>query len=331
MPTNSKQMKTARYAIQATFLVLLSILFFSLVGWSLSLSFRPMNHAKMKCNDPDINNPMVSDKGWNIVLVALGFFIVSIIIPALGKKIKSFDGVWYNCLVFMRPGLIFFIGFCATFVLVQYTSKSLGFPAPNFIAACHPENVTSLCNATSTHYVIVNCTTKKSWISASSSFPSVITTMQTFDMSFLALYIGHRIKSKGSKWIIFLVSLIAMIFTVITGSLTIYCNEAFQSAVWVGYVIGVLCAGLTMMCLELLEWKKRDNLPRFWNDSLFPFPKRNKVNVPFQTLDPLPSGHSAPPPPSYSRFGNPSNFPPPVSHPPPYPDNYPTAPPIEWD
>ena len=101
MPTNSEQMKTVCYAIQATFLVLLSILFFSLVGWSLRLSFRPMNHAKMRCNDPKINEPMVSDKGWNMILVALGFFIVSIIIPALGKKKNQRTAfgttIWCSC------------------------------------------------------------------------------------------------------------------------------------------------------------------------------------------------------------------------------------------
>ena len=140
-----------------------------------------------------------------MILVALGFLIVSIIIPALGKKKKSAeDGFWYNFLVFMRPVLIFFIGFCATFVLVQYTSKSLRSPAPNFIAACQPGNVPSLCNVTSTDYVIVNCTTEKSWVPASSSFPSVISTMQAFDMSFSVLYI-FCITSKAKSFKLFVV------------------------------------------------------------------------------------------------------------------------------
>ena len=153
----------------------------------------------------------------------------------------------------MRPGLIFFIGFCATFVLVQYTSKSLRSPAPNFFAACQPENVTSLCNATSSHYVIVNCTTKKSWISASSSYPFVITTMQTFDMFFLVYYIFYRTNSLVK----FFVSVsIASIFKLITGCLTLYCNEAFLSAVGTGQLIGISCALLTFMCLRWLEWKK---------------------------------------------------------------------------
>ena len=326
-------MKTVRYAIQATFLILLSILFFFFVMWSLNSSFRPaMKLAKMKCNDPDINNPMVSDKGWNMFLVAIGFFInLSIIIPALLKKIKPVNGVWYNCLVFLRPGLIFFIGFCATFVLVQNTSRYLGLAAPNFIAACQPDNVTSLCNVTSTRYVIVNCTTEKSWVPASSSFPSVITTMQAFDMLFLALYVNYRIKSKANRHIKFIASLIALIFTLTTGCVTIYCNEAYLSDVWIGCVVGGTCAGLTMMCLGLLEWEKTENLPRFWND---PLPDGRKLTIPRQTLDPLPSGHSVSPPPSSSLFGDPKNHPPPVSrppvNPPPYPGIYPTAPPIEW-
>ena len=269
-----------------------------------------------------------------MILVALGFLIVSIIIPALGKKKKSAeDGFWYNFLVFMRPVFIFFIGFCATFVWVQIMSKYFGLAAPNFIAACQPENVTSLCNVTSTDYVIVNCTTaEKSWVPASSSFPSVITAMQAFDMFFFALYIYIPIKSKANKDVkMFGSQCIASIFTLATGCLTIYCNEASIVVVFTGFAYGVAGASWTMMCLlsveTFLKLEKKENLPRFWND---PLPDRIKSTIPRQTLDPLPSGHSAPPPPPYSGLET-NNLPPPVSHPPPSPGNYPTVPPIEWD
>ena len=317
--------KKANNGIKIMILVGLSICVFILYGFSTTIL--PRNLSKMKCNDPSINKPMVSDNGWNVFLIVIGFVTLSITIFALGKKRKSADGFWYNCLVFLRPGLIFFIGFYATISFVEIMSKYLGYTAPNFIAACQPNNVNRLCNTFSSRYVIVNCTTPRdSWVPASSSFPSIMSTMQAFDMFFLVLYINYRIKSEANRWIHYVAGLTALIFTLATGCLTIYRNEVGNNGVWVGYLIGILSAITTMKILKWLE-KEYQELPRFWNDPStdeieMTFMPRSDTKCPTSTATPkrttqddvkFPSP-SAPafhlPPPSYNSLFERSKNPP---------------------
>ena len=245
--------------------VLVGLAFLALILAAL-LTFSERKHvARMKCNDPDINEPKIADFDWNLLLPSIGTVIASIMIIIHRKKQNSADGFWYGLFVFLCPLFVVTIGLNLTAWLVQLISVCSGFTAPNFIAACQPDNVNLVCDAFSNRYVIVNCTTPRdSWVPASSAFPSTISTVQAFVMFFLILYIGYRIKNE-SKPIHFVVGLIGFLSTWATGCIVINRNEATISAVLVGYLIGIVSATISIKILKLLE-KEMELLPRFLND-----------------------------------------------------------------
>ena len=282
-----------RAQIYIALLIGLCITLLLLMDWSEKL--RPPN-LEIKCNDPTIQKPIMS-MNWMVfgdfLLFVFGFFAGSRIILLLQisqqKRQTSAAECW---LVFMRPNLIFFIGFCATVVWVEIMSKYLGIKAPNFIAACQPYNLCNLCANMSRASVIVTCSKSQStWIPAASAFPSVISTVQAFDMCFLTLFVVYRLKNAAKRWITYVVLLIASISTLATGGLTIYLNKADLFGVCVGCLIGILCSALTMSVLAWLEREKKPELPRFWNDP--PPNDCSKKTVPSQAL---PSDAPIPPP-----------------------------------
>ena len=101
---------------------------------------------------------------------------------------KSGQRIWYNWLVCWCPGLIFHIRFCATYTLVETLCVYWRCTAPKSIAACKPENVSSICDAMSNHYVSIKCTTnnEEMWVPASSAWPSVL-----IIICFTALYFWY--------------------------------------------------------------------------------------------------------------------------------------------
>ena len=254
----------------------------------------------MKCNDPQINEPMINDgvNYWSKYLI-LGFglllFLFKIIIMGLNSIVA---GHWYYG--FVRPFLIVLIGIFGTYALVKIMSKHLAVTAPNFIAACEPQDLTLICNETASHLVRVNCTTPQNlWIPASSAFPSMISTIQSFVMCLMVLYRGYGSIALNSRKEYFKFSLIALCFIIGTCYETVRVNEATVTAVVVGCVIGISCAVMTFFLLSLLEWiKKKDThqLPRFYDDVLT---NESQMSVP----SPSPLGDAALPP---KRTNNPS-------------------------
>ena len=60
--------------------VLVGLAFLALILAAL-LTFSERKHvARMKCNDPDINEPKIADFDWNLLLPSIGTAIASIMI-----------------------------------------------------------------------------------------------------------------------------------------------------------------------------------------------------------------------------------------------------------
>ena len=314
----SDKMKSIKTGIQRTLLLAFLVISFSLFLWSFTITPMPI----VKCNDATIKEAVKTSEDISVLLclmlMAIGIiqlFVMSVVEERCHKKNKILYTIGHSFLVPFRPFFINIIGYFATFASVQIASRYLGFVAPDFIAACRPVNLTSLCNKTATHFVMVNCTTPRlSWIASAYAFPSVYSTMIAFNMCFHALHIGYRIRSRLINYIS---RLIAFSITCAIGCLQIYLNQANQSAVWVGGFIGVSCAGFSFIILLWLEKEDKSQLPRFWDD---PPPKNCGRNV--TTVDPLTSPAATPS--SFTYLGD--NNPPPPVHPPPYRSIYPAVP-----
>ena len=142
--------------------------------------------------------------------------------------------------------------------MVTTISTFWGPLAPNFMAY---QSFHRLCQLTTIPYmnkihpISITFTFKTT---ARSAFPSLIPTLQAFNMCFLAFYIGYRMNMNTLCRAI--VQLGAVIFILVTGFVTVHLNEADHLGVWIGCLIGISSAVLTMMILRGLEGRIRKRL-----------------------------------------------------------------------
>ena len=226
----------------------------------------------VQCNDPGISKPLVMDYEWIANSVRLTrMYIMPILLGYVeGIESKRDVGLFYHFLLTMIPSIIFLNGFAATKAVVTTISSFWGSLAPNFLSVCQPDNlIHRLCQLKSINYLSKICPKCATFqMSARSAFPSMIPTLQAFNMCFLALYIGYRMNTQSKKiwgsvkrYFKYLIQLGAFVFILVTGFATIHRNEADHPGVWSGCAIGILSAVVAMAVLRRLEGRIRRKLP----------------------------------------------------------------------
>ena len=256
--------------LQVSLLFALGIFFYGLND-ILSGLLLSRNH-EVKCDNPGISKPLVMDYEWIVNSVTMTRqYIVPIFIGLnmdWEMKSKQGAGIFFNFLLTMIPSMIFLNGFAATVAVVTTISSFWGSLAPNFLAASQPHLLHGLCQLKYIAYLSKLCPTCTTFqMSARSAFPSNIPTLQAFNMCFLALYIGYRMNTlprgiwfSANRYFRYLIQLCALIFTLVTGFVTIHRNEADHLGVWIGCLIGISSAVVAMAALKGLEGRIQKRL-----------------------------------------------------------------------
>ena len=266
--------------ILSLFLATLLIVFF--LSFLFVFIFATPNNRAMKCNDPDINQPVTRRENWFGLIMAMfmpAFLNCFLIIPNL-KQVTSKQRS--DSIVFLvHPMLIYLTGLFATCVLVLSVSYYYGTLAPNFVAACQPEKLQELCGSNSNTYVFVNCTTPYiHWLPARSAFPSIIPTVYAFGIYFFALQVSDFVEVSGKvKWILLtLLQIVALAMIGLIGYVpsNLIHNEAHHSGVWVGCIIGILAAIGTVVLIEIVARANSQELPSPNENADDPAPKTKK-------------------------------------------------------
>ena len=141
------------------------------------------------------------------------------------------------------PWTHFYIRFCATYTLVETLCVYWRCTAPKSIAACKPENVSSLCDAMSNHYVSVKCTTnnEEMWVPASSAWPSVLIIICFTALYFWYLSWKYETRNEFNSIIKVncTINFVGLMMILTIAFIAVYYKWAVRNAVWVGSCIGI--------------------------------------------------------------------------------------------
>ncbi len=242
-----------------------------------------MKPVKIKCHDPNINQPMASQamSSWKKFFIEFGmcwFSLLSVGIPLTCEFRQINKGTTLG--QFCRFSIVWISSLLtgSLFVWLSINLSPFETLAPNFLAACQPHGLDLLCNPDShldrDRVVSVTCTTPaQMWIPALSNALPTLAAIQAYLVVITSLNCWCYFSWKGiwGKVSCLVTHAINVALTVGTGCLIIYCNEASSNMDFISnYVISFSIA--IVWILVGFYWcgggVEEPELPRYWNDVL---------------------------------------------------------------
>ena len=228
------------------------------------------NHSvKIRCNDANINHPMAS---YQLIIMKNVLIVFGILFSLILHAVAfARDQERVISIPFLRWMAFLIAGLLAVLTCVPALPERFGGMAPNFLAVCKPYQLDQICNPYSQDWVEVMCTTSvQFWLPAVHSMLPKTLTIYYYLMwtSFFRLVIkwnGKGMLHRG--WILQATSIV---FNVVIGIITFYCNEAQPLGLILGSAF-VLLAAVTVLLMDF-GWAlddddlPKDKLPRYWID-----------------------------------------------------------------